>query len=285
MSHPLIKSWQFSWAAEGRSPRTMREMVGFVERFEAVLTAEDRDLMTATRGECEAFLAGLGSPSRRQWGWRSLRSFYRLVSEELEQPSPMARVKSPKVPLGEVSTASDDDVAKLLKTCAPYRTVTDARDAALISLLWATGLRRSELTNLRLDDIDIDSLTLVVRTSKTGRSRRVPFDAKAGQHLLRYLAKRTMYPVDGGGWLWVGKKGALTSDGVRQMIERRRRVAGVSISSHSFRRGLAARALRSGVSQASLMVIAGWTTPSMPSRYLRGVATELSIDEYRAKLG
>ena len=58
MVHPIIRSWRFTWQAEGRSPRTMGEMLWFMERFEAVLTADGRDLTTATRADCEEFLAG-----------------------------------------------------------------------------------------------------------------------------------------------------------------------------------------------------------------------------------
>jgi integrase len=221
----------------------------------------------------------------------------------------MAKVKAPKVPLTEVTVADEEDISRLLRACSPYTDFANARDAAIISLLWATGLRRSELARLTVEDIDLDAMTLVVQRSKNGRSRRVPFDARAAQHLVRYLGKRSSRsgvsetsPVGGGGSnpgpqagnagysafshaLWLGIRGPLSSDGVRQVIERRRKLAGVTISAHSFRRGLAARALRNGVSQASLMTLAGWETPSMCHRYVRSVATELATDEYRRLMG
>lgn len=147
-------------------------------------------------------------------------------------------------------------------------------------------MHRSKLSELRVDVIDIDGMNLVVRRSKTGRSRRVPFDAKAAQHLLRYLSKRESYPVQHADALWLGKKGPLTSDGIRQVIERRRREAGVELSCHSFRRGLAARALRNGVSGPSTSAILGWS-PSSPmlGRCVRGVQAELAAAEYRSILG
>jgi hypothetical protein len=45
----------------------------------------------------------------------------------------MVKVKAPKVPVTEVTTTTQADVAKLLATCAPYRTMADARDAAIVS--------------------------------------------------------------------------------------------------------------------------------------------------------
>jgi integrase len=283
MTHPLVRSWAFNWAAEGRSAATMREMTWFVERFEATL---DGPLTAATRADCEQFIAGHESKFRANYAWRSLRSFFGFVAEENDEASPMAKVKAPKVPLTEVQTATDSDVARLLRACSPYRTATAARDAAIISLLWATGLRRTELAELRVGDVDVDSMTLVVRKSKSGRSRRVPFDQRTAQHLLRWLSKRATYPVNGGDALWIGKRGPLTSDGIRRVIERRRKRAGVTVSAHAFRRGLAARALRSGVSGPSTSALLGWSAGSnMLARYVRGVQQDLATEEYRRLLG
>jgi integrase len=288
MPHPLVRSWEFSWAAEGRSPRTMREMRWFVDRFEIVLAAEGRNLQASTRADCEVFIASHESKFRANYAWRSLRSLFGFIAEELEIPNPMEKVRAPKVPLTEVTTASEEDLSRLLRACSPYSSFENARDAAAISLLWATGLRRSELAALRMDDVDLDSQTLVVRKSKTGRSRRVPFDSRALQHLLRYLGRREVYPATSKApeALWVGKRGPLSSDGLRSVIERRRREAGVTISAHSFRRGMAARALRAGVSGPSTSTLLGWQPGStMLSRYVRGVAQELAIDEARRLLG
>ena len=284
MTHPLIRSWAYSWASQGRSDKTMAEMRPFVERFLDTLHGGP---MTSTRSDCEQFIASHSSPFRANYAWRSLRSFYGWLAEEEDIVSPMAKVKAPKVPLTDVTVATEEDITRLLRACSPFKTFANARDAAMISLLWATGLRRSELAQLRLDDVDLEARTVLVRRSKNGRSRWVPFDDRATQHLIRYLGKReTKTVVEESDALWIGKGGgALSSDGVRLMIQRRRITAGVDVSAHAFRRGLAARALRQGVSQASLMVIAGWETPSMCNRYVRSVAADLAMAEYRRALG
>ncbi len=284
MSHPLVRSWGFSWSAEGRSPRTMQEMLRFIARFEAFLDEAETPLMTATRGDCEQFISSLPTPSQRAWAWRSLRSFFRFACEELEQTSPMARVKSPKVPLTEVNTATEDDVLKLIRACAPFRTATNARDAAIVATLWASGMRRSELAGLQVADVCFETGSVLIRKAKNGKARRAPLDERALQHLARWLAKRATYPVSGADALWIGKKGPMTSDGIRQVLERRRREAGVTVSCHSMRRGWAAESLgRRGISQASVMVAAGWTTPTMPNLYTRTVAQDLMLTEFHRK--
>ena len=150
-----------------------------------------------------------------------------------------------------------------------------------------TGLRRSELARLTVSDLDLDSMSLVVQKSKTGRSRRVPFDAKTTQIVMRWLSRRAVWPTDHHtDALWLGKKGPMTSDGIRLVIERRRRQAGVDVSCHSFRRGLAARALRKGVSGPTPSAILGWSAGSiMLSRYVRRVQAELAAAEYHNILG
>ena len=287
MSDLLIKSWSFNWASQGRAPRTMSEYQRHLRRFEAFLEADGRDLLSVSRQDAEAFLASIESAPARAYAWRSLRSFYGFVAEEQEAPSIMVRVKCPKVPLTEVSTASESDYEKLMKACSPFRTATACRDAAIISVFWACGLRRSELSALKISDIDFDTCTLVVQKSKTGKSRRVPFDMKTAQILMRWLSKRATWPVGTDtDALWLGKKGVLGSDGIRLVVERLRKRAGVEISSHSFRRGLAARALRSGISGPSTSAILGWSAGSpMLGHYVRGVAAELAMSEYRQRLG
>jgi site-specific recombinase XerD len=281
MSHPMVRSWEFAWSAEGRSPTTMREMKRMVDRFEAFLAAEGGDLMTATRQDCEQFIASLASPNRKAWAWRSMRSFYAVVSDDLEQPSPMARIKSPKVPLSDTTVATEDDISKLLRACAPFRTATNCRDAAIVSVLWASGMRRTECANLKVSDLDLDALSVLIRTSKSGKARRAPLDERSAQHLARWLAKRATYPAQDGDALWWGKRGVLTSDGIRLVIQRRRAKAGVDVSAHAFRRGWTADALgRRGISQTSVMTAAGWRTSHMPSLYTRSVKEDLMLSEF-----
>lgn len=287
MSDLLIRSWAFQWRSLGRAPSTIKEYQRQLAKFEAVLAADGRDLLSATRTDCEAYLGSIESPPARAYAWRSLRSFYGFLAEEEETPSIMVKVKSPRVPLTEVTTATEADYEKLMKTCSPFRTATACRDAAIISVFWSTGLRRSELAALTLNDIDLDSCTLVVRKSKVGRSRRVPFDAKTAQTIMRWLVKRATWPTGAAtDALWLGKRGPLTSDGVRLLMERRRDAAGVNISSHSFRRGAAARFLRKGVSGPSTSAILGWTPGSqMLAAYVRGVQADLAMEEYRNRIG
>ena len=115
----MLKSWvAFAWRSQGRSDKQrLARMSRHLGRFAAFMADDERDLLTATRHDAEAFLAGIESQSQRNYAWRGLRSFYAFVAEEEEQPSIMVRVKSPKVELRPVSTANEDDYAALMKAC------------------------------------------------------------------------------------------------------------------------------------------------------------------------
>ena len=81
----------------------------------------------------------------------------RLLAEEEGTVSPMAKTKSPKVPITDVTVATEEDITRMLRAISPFRTFPAARDAAIVSLLWATGLRRTELAEPDVSDLDLDA--------------------------------------------------------------------------------------------------------------------------------
>ena len=71
-------------------------------------------------------------------------------------------------------------------------------------------MRRGELTNLTVDDLDMDSGQLIVRTSKTGKPRVVPFTPETRKVLYAYLRSREWHPQTAfSNKLWLGAKGGL----------------------------------------------------------------------------
>jgi integrase len=76
----------------------------------------------------------------------------------------------------------------------------------------------------------------------------------------------------------------MTDSGVSQMIQRRAKQAGVTVTLHSFRRSFAVRWLRSGLPESLLMNVTGWSSPTMIRRYTATVSSELSIEAQRSML-
>lgn len=140
----------------------------------------------------------------------------------------------------------------------------NARDKALIEVLWSTGLRRSEIARLEVSDINLGQGYLVVRTTKAGKPRIAPLSPQARRALLRLLGKRLDGSVFG-----------LNSSSIRVRLKR----LGLP-SAHAWRRGWAVHALRRGVSETSVRSVAGWSSGAMVARYTNSLSGEVAISEF-----
>jgi site-specific recombinase XerD len=282
----LDRSFALHWRAKGQAEETLSIYLMHLRRFEEQL---GRDSLTATRADCETYILGeldRTSPATAHYAWRALRAYFKwLRSEDEIEIDPTAKIKAPKVPETVTRIASADDVDALMRAIPLVTDFQGSRDRALVRLFWATGLRRAEMCRLTLDDIDLSSRTLVVRQSKNGTVRVVPFDQQTALSLDRYLRKRSQHPAADKPHLWLGLRGRVTEDGMSNIIERLAARAGVEVTCHSFRRGLAARWIREGGGETMLRVVAGWKSPQMVQRYVRGAQTELAIEQYRRLIG
>ena len=155
--------------------------------------------------------------------YRSLQQLFRwlVVDSELDR-SPMETMTPPTFPEQPVPVLDLDldQLGRLLAVTAG-NTFENRRDTAIIRLFLDTGMRAGELVGLTVDDIDREESVAFVM-GKVGRGRACPYGAKTADALRRYLRERTRHPLAAtSAALWLGKKGAMTGSGVRQMLERR----------------------------------------------------------------
>jgi site-specific recombinase XerD len=181
------------------------------------------DVTQLERSHLEAFIAEqltkhtAATASNR---FKSLQQFFRWCVEEEEiDVSPMAKMKPPHIPEEPPAILSDEDLRKLLKTCAG-KEFQDRRDTAIIRLLLDTGMRRQECADIKLSDLDWE-LKLVGIVAKGRRPRACPFGVKTAQALDRYLRVREQHPEAHLPWLWLGRKGKITDSGIYQIVEER----------------------------------------------------------------
>ena len=119
----------------------------------------------------------------------SIKSFYLfLIKKSIVATSPISEVISPKQEKYLPSSMSEDEVDKLLNS--PDSNIKiEKRDKAMIEMLYATGMRISELVNLKITDVDMQRCVVKV-LGKGSKERLIPFGEEAYEALNNYLSDR-----------------------------------------------------------------------------------------------
>lgn len=286
----LIDSWSLTMEAENKSPRTVGNYRETLDLFVRWLLDHDRkirpDEVTVT--ELREWLVELRetrSASTARTRWNGLRSFFAWCAAEGEIPvNPMADIKAPAVEERVMDMLTVEQLRDVIAACQGPRLI-DRRDEALILTYADTGARLSELALAELANLDLRERTLLV-VGKGRRERVLPFGARTARALDRYLRIRGRQPYAEGPWLWLsGKDGrAIAPDGIKQMLRRRGKEAGVvGLHAHMFRHGFADAWLRSGGSESDLMELAGWRSRQMLTRYAAKTRGDRARESYRGR--
>jgi site-specific recombinase XerD len=221
-----------------------------------------------------AWLLGNFSEAYARQQYRSLRQFFLWLSAEDEVADPMAGLRAPAVRDKPVPVFTSVELSKLGKACRG-NTFGQRRDAAILSVFRATGIRLAELAGIRYDsgdpgrsDLDLERREIKVR-GKGGRDRTVMIDHEAAGRLDRYLRVRVQHEQAQrlGLWLGSGGRGPLSPNGIYQMVRRRGEQAGVDMWPHRFRHHFSHTWLDRGGAEGDLMELNGWSSPQMLQRY------------------
>lgn len=169
----------------------------------------------------------------------------------------------------------------LLDTCDPA-TFVGRRDAALLRMLKACGVRASELVGLTVDDVTVRTRRALVH-GKGGKDRLVAYDAETALSLDRYLrARRSQRRKDLPElWLAYGGTRPLTYSGFDKMLERRAEIAGVGpVHAHMWRHLWARTYLRDGGDRGDLKVLGGWESNEMVDHYTFEDKADRALEAY-----
>jgi site-specific recombinase XerD len=165
----------------------------------------------------------------------------------------------------------EDELRALLTACATDSTPAGVRDAALIALLYAAGLRRSEASGIDVADYTPATGALTIRGK--GKKTRIVYVGDAAELLGEYLVLRGR---EGGPLFVRARKGGrlaptrLSDQGVRDILARRAKEAGVTdVRPHDLRRTFISDLLDAGADIASAQRLAGHADPKTTSRYDR----------------
>ncbi|MDD9901464.1 MAG: site-specific tyrosine recombinase XerD [Alphaproteobacteria bacterium] len=247
----------------------------------AFLKKRSRDIDTATTDELKAYLEELagrenakskggGKTAVRTIARRisALRQFYGyLVSEGKRSDDPTSTIESPKQTRTLPKILSEDEVTLLITTAQKQGGPESVRLVALLEILYATGLRVSELVGLPLTSIGPESRYLTVE-GKGGRERMAPLSEPAQKAMKAYLDVRGKFLLTDradtqGKWLFpsrTSESGHLTRQRFAQLLKELSRLAGIDperVSPHVLRHAFATHLLKHGADLRSVQKMLG----------------------------
>lgn len=280
----LVKSWERSLRAERKSPDTIRTYTTGA-RFYLRWCRETGWAPTLTHDTVTEWVTALldegKAPATVVARLRGVRRFSAWLAAKGEiGHDDLVSVKPPQLDEPLVPSITTEQVAALLATCTG-KEFHQVRDRAVIRFMTETGIRASELTNMELDDIDLDRRRAVIIRGKGGRGRLVGFSPQCCAAVDDYLRLRRRHRLAASPALWLGADGRrLGYWGLYNSLRRRGESIGLKdFHPHILRHTSAVTWLRKGGSPTGLMAQAGWQSVDMLRRYIRAAEAELAAEE------
>ncbi|MBD3272456.1 MAG: site-specific tyrosine recombinase XerD [Elusimicrobia bacterium] len=246
----------------GLSPNTVSAYLSDTEIFCAHCNRHRHSLDTVSPEMITDFLW-----DRKQQGLKasslyrlieSIKMLYRfMINEDMIKTNPVRHLKTPRIPKNLPRILTSDEIERLINAARGPKE-KDVRYRAMFELMYASGLRVSELLALTDDHVDF-SLNLIKVLGKGNKERLVPFGKRARQALKSYYAIRTKkYPDDT--HLFVSRLGrGISRVEFFRQIKKYLKKAGINkdISPHALRHSFATHLLRGGADLRSVQEMLG----------------------------
>ncbi len=240
---------------------------------------ESSDIDVATTDQINAYLKNLktkktsknnttGTIAVRTIARRlsAMRQFYRyLISEGKREDDPTSTIESPKQGRSIPKTLSEKEVNHLIKVAGEKSSKDSVRLVCLIEMLYATGLRVSELVGLPLSAIGENTEFLII-TGKAGRERMVPLSSPAQKAIQAYTDSQSASNNNSSKqekWLFPSKtsgSGHLTRQRFAQLLKdlaKRAKMDDGRVSPHVLRHAFATHLLNNGADLRSVQKMLG----------------------------
>ncbi len=273
---------------KGYQPTTIKlyRLVLGMYREQAGITTLD----AATNESVRSFF--LDGRVRRKWSastyiryYANLVVFFRWCRQRgYVDTDLMAGIEVPKVPKSLPQKLTKQEAERLLEVIQnyPYRyPFLRHRNYAMFHMFVLAGLRKKELLQLRMVDVDLENLTLFVRRGKGAKDRIVPITLTLANSLRRYLherqrARKTCPEF----FASFNRNSGLTSEGIKLVVEQIKAASGIKFHIHKLRHTFATLMIEGGCDIYSLSRMMGHSDIRTTTVYLSATAEHL-----RAQVG
>jgi len=215
----------------------------------------------------------------------SIRSFFQFcLKKKWLEDNPAKVVSTPKQDKHVPTFLSEEEMKHFLDIPQKPEKALDMRDRALLELLYATGIRVSELVGMDVDDVNFPERLIMVR-GKGKKERLLPFGTKAEESLRGYIVQRSL--INKGNIeatpLFLNYRGKrLTSRSVERIVNKyiRRAALRRKISPHSLRHSFASHLLSRGADLRVIQELLGHESLATTQKYTHIDLRQL-LDVYR----
>jgi len=275
-SQPLVDRFLDAlWIEDGLAANTLAAYRRDLELYAGWLERERGGTIAATQEtDLLAYAAHRHAGSRATSANRRLTVFKRFfrwaLRERLIEADPTLRLRNARQPMRLPKTLSEAQVEALLAAPA-VATPLGLRDRAMLELLYASGLRVSELVTIKTVQVGLAEGALRV-TGKGGKERLVPFGEEAHGWLTRYLTEGRGAILDGQASeaLFVtARGGAMTRQMFWKLVKRHALAAGIDapLSPHTLRHAFATHLLNHGADLRAVQMLLGHADISTTTIY------------------
>lgn len=247
------------------------------------IIGEDRDIETVTKYEIESvYIKGLveagNAPASRARKLSSLRAFFKWAADAgIIAKSPMNGVDTPKIPYKEPKVMNINDVKDVIEatnnSTSREAKCEAGRDNAILTLMFSTGIRRAEVTEIKLEDVNMLESSILIH-GKGNKERFVYFNDSAAIVLQDYLDeyRNNLKPAATSKYLFVSKRSEkLNVSSINRIVNKYFDEAGVKekgFTAHSTRRVFASNVYRNTRDLLVVQRLLGHSNSNTTLRYI-----------------
>ncbi len=255
-----------------------------LERFETFL--KGKSIQNVTKSDIEGYLKfneEMAEKSRAHY-LTVIRNFYNfLVYEDLINQNPCETILMPKISKTLPKYLTEEEIKQLLDF--PLNTPNDYRNKAMLEVLYATGIRVSELVNLKISNINLEEDYIRV-FGKGSKERLSPISDICEKYLRLYLEeyRNTLLQHKNSEYVFINTFGnPITRQGFFKNLKKIAKVQGISkeISPHTLRHSYATHLLSHGADLRSIQELLGHSDISTTEIYTHLVNDKLKSDYER----
>lgn len=262
-----VTEFEEALAADGKAPKTVESYTGDIRAFLEWLESKGniftgnlkRFHITSYRSYLVQNNYEINTINKKL---NSLQSFNQFLMDRGYLTEQVVDLKKDKVKLAagsekEVEVFTDDEVEKLLFFIQGENILS--RDRLIVLLLLYTGVRVSELVNIKLRDVDLLSMNLTIAWGKGGKRREVPLKGEVIEAIKEYLQgqRKDNKFVDSEYLILTNRSAKMDRDAINRLLNRLESKLSIRMHPHKFRHTFCTNLLKRGVELTTVAKLAG----------------------------